>query len=307
MKAVTQPQHGYWGMGATQNSSYNLSFFLQVFGAPNTWKEAGGKFTYYLETEEGKAAVSFNRQLFQAGVYHPNANNMSTVQAKSGFYGTKFAAYNDGFSAYQSTWQNVKQIDPKFEPRVIIPFGHNGGRGSYFLGSGSFAFTAIKKTSKARVQELLRIANYLAAPFGTEEAFFLAFGAKDIDYSTDKNGSPILTTRGKAENALNQGYITSGPSIMYDAQYPDFIKAIHAQEAQLVPLGVADPTVGLYSETNTEKNGDLSSLLLNPRLSAIISGKMPMSDYDQLVKDWRSQGGDQIKKEYAQAFNAAKK
>lgn len=311
MKATTQPQRGFWGMGATQpnntNGVYNLRFFLQVFGAPNFWKVESGQFIYYLETDEGKEALSYVRQLFQAGVFHPNANNMSIEQSKTGFYGTKFAAYYDGFAAYKDTWQAVKPIDPKFEPRVIIPFGHSGGKGRYFLGPGSFGFTALKKASKDRVKELLRIANYLTAPFGTDEYHFLSFGVQDVDYTGDKDGNPILTTRGKAEAALQQGYITAGPSIVYDAQYPDFIKAIHQQEEQLVPLGVADPSVGLYSETSTQKNAVLVTLLMLPRLSAIISGKAPMSDFDQLVKDWRSQGGDQIKKEYAEAYNSASK
>lgn len=307
MKAVTQPQRGFWGMGAQLNSDYNLDIFMQIFGAPHHWKVQGGKFTYYLETEQAKEAVAYVRKLYQAGVFHPDANNMSTVQAKNGFYGTKFAAYQDGFSAYQGTWQNVKKIDPAFEPRVIVPFGHDGGPGTYWLGTGSFAFTAMKKAGKDRIKELLSIADYLAAPFGTEENFFLTQGAKDVDYTLDKAGNPVQTTRGKSEAALNQGYITSGPSIMYDAQYPDFIKAIHKQEADLVPLGIADPTVGLYSETYTEKYATLLTTIQYPRLAAIISGKTDISDYDQLVKDWRAQGGDQIKKEFAQAADSAAK
>lgn len=307
MKAVTQPQKNVWGMGAVVNTNYNLDFFMQVFGAPNQWKAENGKFTHYLESDAAREAVAFARKVYQAGVYHPDANNMSTVQGKSGFYGTKFAAYYDGFSAYQGTWQSVKQVDPKFEPRVILPFGHDGGKGTYWLGIGSFAFTAIKKSSKDRVRELLRVANYLAAPFGTEESLFLAFGVKDVDYTADKDGNPVLNTRGKAEIALNQGYITSGPSIMYDAQYPDFIKAIHQQEAQLVPLGIPNPIVGLYSETYTEQYGTVLTTMLNPRLSGIISGKAPMSDFDQLVKDFRAQGGDQMKKEFAQAQESAAK
>jgi putative aldouronate transport system substrate-binding protein len=33
-------------------------------------------------------------------------------------------------------------------------------------------------------------------------------------------------------------------------------------------------------------------------INDIIIGRRPMSDYDQLVNDWRSGGGDTIRKEY---------
>jgi putative aldouronate transport system substrate-binding protein len=306
MQALTQPQRGLWGMSSQLNSNYNLDFFMQVYGAPNHWKVENGTFSYYLETEQAKAAVAYVRKLFQAGVFHPQANTMPTTQAKSGFWGSKFAAYQDGFSAYQTAWSSSKQVDPKFEPRVIVPFGPGGGRGTYWLGSGTFAFTAMKKTTRQRAQELLRIANYLAAPFGSEENLFLKFGVKDVDYTLSDNGSPIMTNRGRQENALYQGYISDAPSTLYDAQYPDFIRTIHGQEQQLVPIGVADPTIGLYSETNTEKAATLATLV-NDRLSAIISGRSPASDYDALIKDWRSQGGDQIKRELAQGYASSNK
>jgi putative aldouronate transport system substrate-binding protein len=306
MQALTQPQRGLWGMSASLNSNYNLDFFMQVFGAPNHWKVEGGKFSYYLETEQAKTALAYVRRLFQAGVYHPQANTVPTTQAKSGFWGSKFAAYQDGFSAYQPGWQSVKQIDPKFEPRVVIPFGPSGGKGTYWLGSGTFAFCAMKKTSKQRAQELLRIANYLAAPFGSQENAFLKLGVKDVDYTQDSSGNPVMTTRGRQENALYQGYIADAPSTLYDAQYPDFIRTIHGQEQQLIPLGVTDPTVGLYSEASTEKAATLATML-NDRLSAIIAGRAPATDYDNLLRDWRSQGGDQIRKEFEQAYASSKK
>jgi putative aldouronate transport system substrate-binding protein len=44
--------------------------------------------------------------------------------------------------------------------------------------------------------------------------------------------------------------------------------------------------------------------LIQDRLTAIIGGREPMSDYDQMVKDWQSQGGDQVRKELEEALAA---
>lgn len=307
MKELNRPAQGFWAMSAAASSNYNLGTFQQIFGAPNRWAVDGsGKFSSEFESAATKEAVAFARQLFQDGVYHPDANNMSTSQCKTGFYGGKFAAYQDGFSAYQSTWEKVSVIRPDLKPRVMVPFGHDGGRGRYFFGAGSFGVTVMKKASKNRVQELLRIADYLAAPFGSEEAFFLTNGIKDVDYALDEAGNPKQTNTGQQENTMVQGYITSGPWIVADPAYPEYVRTVHQQETQLVPLGIDDPTIGLYSETYSSQAAALLTLR-NDRLSAIISGRAPMSDYDAFVSDWRSQGGDAIRKEYQQAYAKARK
>jgi putative aldouronate transport system substrate-binding protein len=84
--------------------------------------------------------------------------------------------------------------------------------------------------------------------------------------------------------------------------YPDYARVVHEQEQQLVPLGIPNPRASLYSETYTSKGPTLTTMI-NDRLSAIIAGRSAMSDYDALVTDWKTQGGDQIRKEYEQAYS----
>lgn len=310
VKALTQPKRGIWGMGAALNSNYNLQFFQQVFGAPNVWSvDSNGKFTKDVESEGTKQAVAYLRELFQAGVFHPDANNMSTPQSKTAFFGSKTAVYQDGFSAFQTSWRAVAKVDPNFKIRVVVPFGRNGGKGRYFLGAGTFGVTALKKADKSRIQELLRIANYLAAPFGTEENAFINNGVRGIDHTVDQNGNPVITDRGKAEMNLEVGYaghdyVTGPPWVYVDTDYPEMIKTLNQHMNQLLPLGVSDPTIGLYSGTNADKGASLVQLSQD-QISSIIAGRSPMSAYDSFVQQWRSGGGDQIRKEFEQAYHAA--
>ena len=37
-------------------------------------------------------------------------------------------------------------------------------------------------------------------------------------------------------------------------------------------------------------------------ITDIVAGRRPLGDFDQLVKDWRNNGGDQIRHEYEQAL-----
>ena len=76
---------------------------------------------------------------------------------------------------------------------------------------------------------------------------------------------------------------------------------MHKDEEDAAPIILADPTQGLYSPTDATQGAVLRQLI-SDRIQAILAGRAPMSDYDQLVADWRSQGGDQIRNEYQQAL-----
>ncbi len=51
------------------------------------------------------------------------------------------------------------------------------------------------------------------------------------------------------------------------------------------------------------RGAELSQLRID-RLNAIISGREPLSAFDGYVKDWRSRGGDQIRKEFEAELKA---
>src|SRR5207248_7021513 len=60
----------------------------------------------------------------------------------------------------------------------------------YFVTGGHLWATALKKSTPERTKELLRIMNWLAAPFGSEEDQLLTFGVKNVDYTLDERGNP---------------------------------------------------------------------------------------------------------------------
>jgi len=301
MKALTRPDDGTWGMGSMAGTTYNIAFFDQLFGVPNGWSvDDSGKFTKDIETEEAKAAVDYARSLFAEGVFHPDSNAMTADQAFPAYIGGSVASLYDGFSSYDYYWQQTQAVNPDFQVRIVVPFGSDA---VYYTGAGTFSVTAMKQADPERIEELLQIANYLAAPFGTTENLFLVNGVKDVHYTLDDNGSPVLTQRGEAEAApgLSQDYITSAPRVQIDTQYPDFVTTVNEQSKALLAIGVADPTLTLYSPTYSSQVATLGQLV-SDRVSAIIAGRASISDFDGMVDDWRSAGGDQSRAEFEQSY-----
>lgn len=308
MTALNRPKEGRWAMGGQTGFSYNLNFFFQMFGVPNYWKvDKSGKFTASLETEGAREAVAYVRSLNQAGLFHPQAASMTTVQAKDAFYAAQICSYQDGFGAYTGLQTNTAQTSGH-TVGVFVPPAHNGGRSEYYFGVGTFAVTAIPKASSSRVKELLRIANYFAAPFGSEENMFLRYGINGVDYTLDTQGNPVVTSRGKSEvnpNGLSTGFITAALPATFTPGQEAYAKAIYQSEKALAPIGVSNPTIGLYSPTNATHGSTLNTNF-NDGASSIIAGREPMSYWKTVVQQWRSQGGDQIRKEYQQAYAKSK-
>jgi putative aldouronate transport system substrate-binding protein len=70
-------------------------------------------------------------------------------------------------------------------------------------------------------------------------------------------------------------------------------------------IAITDPSLGLYSPTDAAKRAILTQKVYDG-VNGIIWGREDASTLDQLVKDWRSAGGDQMRAEYQQAYASNK-
>jgi putative aldouronate transport system substrate-binding protein len=305
--ALTKPQQGFYGIAAAQDSIMHLATFGSIFGAPNGWRmEAGSKLVKDVETPEFKEATAYARDLFASGVFHPDSLSMaSNVIARTNFYARKFAIHRDPINGWQDAWRHARDASPSFDVRPLPLFpAHDGGKTQHFVTGGHLWATALKKGTPERTKELLRILNWLAAPFGSAEDELLTFGLKNVDYVLDANGNPTLTPQGNNNvNYVPWKYTAQHPFVFFSPDLPDYAQVMAETEKLMMPSAVSDPTFGQISATNFGKGFTLTQTL-NDGLVDIVVGRKQMSDYEQLVKDWQTNGGEQIRNEYAESIAA---
>jgi len=177
----------------------------------------------------------------------------------------------------------------------------------HFITGGSVAYNIVKKSSPERIKEILRIMNYLATPFGTQEDLLLTYGLKDQDYTVDSEGNPTPTQAGiQASSYVPWQYIAHRPYVWYQADLPGYAQAAFDVEQTLVGIGIADPTRGFHSPTQSRK-GVAADQTFYDGVADILFNRRPFSDFDQLVTEWRTSAGDAIRTEYAQEIAAATK
>jgi putative aldouronate transport system substrate-binding protein len=306
---VTRPQENRWGIGSfgTNDRLFGLGCFAEMFNAPNNWKlDSSGKLIKDRETEEYKAAIGFMRDLFAAGAYWPDS--ISSTNARADFVGKKFAISPEGQgNSWIDFWQRGLQQNPPSRFAMMKPFSAvDGQKPVHFLGTGYVSMNVLKKSSPERIKELLRIMNYLASPFGSQEDLMLTYGLKDQDYTLDDKGNPKPTTEGtQRAGYVPWRYISQHPWVYYQAGLDGYAKGSHEAEKATIPLGLDDPTNGFLSPTLYAK-GASADTVWQDGTREVILGRAPLADYDRVTKDWAAAAGDQIRKEYMDAMAAAK-
>jgi putative aldouronate transport system substrate-binding protein len=296
-----------WALGGGTNLGNPVTIFKQVFGAPNIWRSDAGKLTRDIETDEYRAAVAYCRQLWDAGVVYPNLPNLDGVASSSAFYNSSYLMYMGQLSSFgSSNWARAALNDPASVPcGLILPFSADGkSQPIHHLGTGAGTLVVFKRASTDRMKELLKIANFLTSPFGTQEHALLNYGIKDVDYSLDSNGNPVQNKQGAANVPSIPAWNIGVPLVLYYPQALDAGPYVYNWLQQILPLGIQSPVVGLYSPTDSSKGGVLEQQIKDG-VENIVYGRNDVSSLDEVVRAWRTGGGDQIRAEYEQALQTS--
>jgi putative aldouronate transport system substrate-binding protein len=308
--AVNRPQENQYAM-ATGTAKFGLppnGFMGGIFRVPNNWRlDSGGKLVKDFESQEWKAQVGFMRDLWSAGVMHPNSPTYAGA-FNDDFMAGRFAVGPSVWGAYVQLWdvEAVRNQAAKIYP--MHPFAHDGGKVQYNAGSGNFGITYIRQQSSPdRLKMLLRVANFFAAPFGSQEWLLNYFGVKDTDFSFNAEGAPVLTDQGRLELTAVWRYVSSPAYALFSAyRSQEFAQVSYAAEQAMIAAMEVDPTLGLHSPTAAGQ-GQLAQDALIAGAAEIVLSRRPLSDLDGLVAEWRQNVGDKIRGEFQDALAAAAK
>lgn len=301
LKDLTRPQANRWALGASHDSGYTNVPFYHVFGVPNGWRNSGGKLTSMYETDEFAAAVEFLARLHQDGVYVPGSESWTKAQLVDAFQSGKVAMIYDGLPAFPKYWTAMPQINPAFTPAPFIPFKHTGGKGMVWADNIVFARTMLRKGDPGHLRDVLKVCDFLASPFGTEEYLLLNYGVAGADYTLDEHHNPVPTAQGKQDATVPWKYLAAAPQVVFDPTSKSYVDTMHRAMGTLLPLAVADPTTGLYSPTDGAKGKALTQAITDA-INGVIAGRTPLSGLKDAVRQWRDGGGDQIRGEYEKAL-----
>lgn len=299
LRALNNPRANQW---ATTVPFDMLAHVNQMVGTPNTWGVDGGRFKKDYETNEFKRALSLVATMWKENLFHPDSFVSSKVQSS---ILTWFINGTVKFFVTSPYWGGTAQaVQEQDQSRTVVPVAtprwDGGGLASRYLVKAATSVAALKKADSGRIEELLRIIDWCAAPFGTAEHRTRKFGVEGVHYELDGT-DPILTDRGKAEVIAETTFIGSCLNPHYRPGRPDLVKSEHASEVDGLAQTIALPTVGLYSPTD-ESEGPAADAKMRDLQADIIQGRKHLSDWDPAVAAWKRTVGDKIRSEYEAAY-----
>ncbi|MFY1637642.1 extracellular solute-binding protein [Solwaraspora sp. WMMB335] len=300
-KAMTDPGNGVWAFGSV---FHMVQMFYGVPGSQGGWRQTdGGGLEFKYETEEYRAALEFTTKLFAEGLVHPDVVESKGSDTKQLFNSGRLICYEDGVGAWRGMYSEQRQITPTFDMQPVPIFSATGDGDPIAWGEEKPVFyTFIKKGLGAeRTEELLRVLNWCAAPFGSQEYHLRQYGVAGEHHTIGDDGSPVMTELGRQEIADQYTFIVGRyPAIVQTADVPGFVEDLLAYSNETVKYLESNPWAGIKLEFPANY-----SRVLQPtedKILDVLRGRRPTSDLDQIISEWRSAGGDEGRDFFAKAL-----
>ncbi|ONI87743.1 hypothetical protein ALI22I_21400 [Saccharothrix sp. ALI-22-I] len=302
MKGLTGDRK--WGVGWFKTLFTGLAaatFHAGSLGAPNTWSAEGGTFTHTIATPQFEQALEVMRKLVEAGNHYPDSLTVSSTDMQSYFHNGTVASISDGFGSVNLS--TLTKINGRFALDLGRPYGPQATPWQSF---GIFGYVAMKKAESARIKLLLRICDYLSAPFGTEEYELANYGVEGKHFTKDADGIKTTELYSQENNSLlPTRFIGAAPSVLYLPGHADVAKSVHEWQKATLPKSVRNPATGLRSATEASKGAQLNQII-GDGIAAITFGRKPPSAWKDVVTQWKQAGGDKVATELATEYAANK-
>jgi putative aldouronate transport system substrate-binding protein len=269
-------------------------------GAPNRWALRDGKFHRAHATPEYEKGLAFAAELNAKKLFHPSSWGTSQSDVMNLYYAGQIVGVPGPFINF-ANGVYPSRVGDRFETDVCWPYG---GPENMYVEGGIYGYTVFKKADPKRIELLLRVCDFLAAPFGTVENELLREGVEGKHFTRVK-GDLKRTKLAEVENyqTVPFHYIADCMEFMRIPGQPEATKRAFDLYEATVPAGRTDPSVGLQSDTADRQGAALDQKLIDLEL-AIVSGRAKVADWKPAVDRYLSEGGQKIADELATAYAA---
>jgi len=276
------------------------------FGVPNGWAvDQDGMFTPEHETKEYKDTMEYSRKLYENGYLDKDFAVTSKDDQLQ-----KFAQGKAGIYAGLISITQLKNMAAGINNNIaIVPQNKIAGPdGEYRIwseGNGVNGLLAFPKSAVKTEAELKRILQFVNDLINEDTFMLMTGGIEGTHYKINENGEYEILDNPLWQKEV-QGFSGSRPSeITYKLKDADPDKAlVNEMISENDEIAVMDPTVPLESQTASERGTELQKIIIDATIKFIM-GEIDEKGFDAEIKKWQESGGDQMKKEYEEAYKKA--
>ncbi|TDC77925.1 hypothetical protein [Streptomyces hainanensis] len=262
--------------------------------------DGSGGFVHKIETEAYRESLAFLARCWEAGVFNPDA--LSGTVPEGPFGNAVFAPSAWSNSVGGPGIHTAERDTEGIRLGFLELRGFDGGDCVWErnLPHGrSIAVSSRAAEDTDRLREILNVLDYLSAPWGSEERLFIDSGIEGEHWEM-RDG--VVTPTNPPSTQYT--WVASGDAVYNLAALSEpWAEGFHAVASRQAEQSVPKDTLGLTSETLASRGVQLNASLLDQQ-NAVVSGRASLSDFDDFVRTWLDQGGEQIRREYDEAREA---
>jgi putative aldouronate transport system substrate-binding protein len=290
-KELTNAKGGVWAFDDV------WTYLFPFWNVPNKWRVDDGKLVNSYETPELLEALDWHYRLATAGYLHPDAIAGDNAAGNTRFYAGKTLISGGGTGAWNlSDHQSGTAADKNYRRGSFNVFAADGkSTPKVFMGP----FTSLMSYLNARlkpsqIKELLSIADYLAAPYGSTEYTMVNFGVEGVHHNR-VNGVPTFTDEGKKDVQAQTFPFLASPSSVISNPGGDLVtKDVAAWQAANVNAFYKPVFWGMNITLPQSMATALAGQAVEDTIKDCYHGKKKVSDVKAAISTWKSSGGDRL-------------
>jgi putative aldouronate transport system substrate-binding protein len=307
LKEVSDLGHGASGQKVYGINKYEFPMWRWIFKTGPDWQfDASGKLVHVSETENYRTMLTWLANAWKEGIFDPAAMSTNEADIVSGtglkydpvwgtFSAPEFDTREGDIPGSKWDWLDIPGFDGS-APIITrnVPYGK------------STCISAEAAKDEDRLHEILNVLDYLSAPFGSEELFFIVNGIEGHNFDYDGDGNPVINEDTRNELGVNYVGVGSG-----DNSYRAHVSTVDRAERFTTVLenmaqnSISRDLEGFETESMTfVTKGAQLKMQWEDYERGVISGRESVDDIDSFISNYMSQGGEQIRTEYTEVLDA---
>ncbi|MEU7297615.1 Tat pathway signal sequence domain protein [Streptomyces exfoliatus] len=275
------------------------TYLYTAWGGPLKWGIEDGKLVHLFETQEFLEALDWHHRLAKAGYVHPDALAGENANGPTRFYSGEVLVQGGGASGFSlSDHQAGVAADKNYRRGAFDIFAADGkDKPVLHMAAATSIMSYINARLKPeQIEELLAVANYLAAPYGTAEYTMTNFGVEGVHH-TRVDGTPSFTEDGKKYVQTQTFPFLAGPSaVLSNPGAENVTKDYAAWQAANLKALVKPPFWGMNISMPQAMATAEAAQAVADTVKDCYHGKKKVSDVQAVVATWKSGSGDRLKK-----------
>ncbi|MEK3659720.1 hypothetical protein BSK65_26805 [Paenibacillus odorifer] len=288
--------------GAGSTGLLGFQTIASFFGAPNQWDIQDGKAVPESMTKENMEAMKFYRKLYEEKLINQDFAATKVNKQQEQFFQGKAGMLFTTLDFVITGGNELKKANP--DAKIDIVSRIQGPKGEQVFATtgynGMFVFPKATVKSEAELKQLLGFFDKIV---DDQMLYTWTWGIEGVHYTKGEDGEPKITDQTAYANEVSplKQLPTYDGALMIWKGKGETDNKFRTMMKENEAIAVSNPVEPLISQTAVEKGTELNKIITDARVKFIM-GTLDEDGFNKEVEKWRSQGGDQMIKDYTELY-----